>query len=44
MFDAFEQILRAISLRRETGELTVMTMEQAADHILAGADVSGAHR
>ncbi|MEV4106459.1 polysaccharide deacetylase family protein [Nonomuraea sp. NPDC049695] len=44
MLDTFERILRHIALRRDRGALTVMTMAQAADHILASADAPGASR
>jgi hypothetical protein len=40
VFNALERILREVSLRRDRGELTVMTMAQAAEFILNSTEVS----
>ncbi|MEV0231177.1 polysaccharide deacetylase family protein [Nonomuraea sp. NPDC050786] len=44
MLDTFERILRHVSLRRDREDLAVMTMAQAADHVLAGAGLPGEHQ
>ncbi|MEV1169991.1 polysaccharide deacetylase family protein [Nonomuraea sp. NPDC049784] len=44
MLNTFERILRHVSRCRDKGGLTVMTMAQAADHLLGGAVVSGERR
>jgi peptidoglycan/xylan/chitin deacetylase (PgdA/CDA1 family) len=41
MFDALEQILREVVRRRDAGELRVMTMQQAAEWLLAETGVAG---
>ncbi|GGO65562.1 polysaccharide deacetylase family protein [Nonomuraea cavernae] len=42
MFGALEQILREVRARRDRGELAVMTMAQAAEFVLANAEVTRA--
>ncbi|MDR8414590.1 hypothetical protein MTP10_38420 [Nonomuraea sp. 3-1Str] len=41
MFGALERILREVAARRDRGELRVLTMEQAAEHVLRTATVTG---